>query len=179
MYRRDWDRPWSRLARWSQQLAIPVAAILLMACYAQALFGLIPMGRQDPFARLLGAGFDDVSRQVEQERTVAGAAAIVTTDYATTAWFAFYTRLPVIQINDDERWLAAPRATPELLGRTMLYIVEQGRDRHALVATHFGTLKPLPPIVRERRNVALGRYLIYRASRYSGPPVGRVLERKA
>ena len=150
MRRREWREPWSRAARWSQILALPTAGVLLVAAYTQALLAPFPLGRADPFARLLGMGFEDVARAVDRERTAAGAVALVTTDYATTAWFAFYTHLPVIQVNEDSRWLAAPPASAGVLRRPLLYIAEQNRDRHDLVATHFGTLAPLPSIVRQR-----------------------------
>ncbi len=172
--RAQWHGWQNVLAKWSRALAVPVACVLLVACYAQAIFGLMPLGRQDPFARLLGVGFNDIAREIEHDRTAANAVAIVTTDYETTAWFAFYTHLPVIQINDDNRWLSAPRAPVELLRRPLLYVTEQKRDQHGLVATHFGTLSPLPQIARDRDRVPIAHYLVYRVSGLNGPPVGRV-----
>jgi 4-amino-4-deoxy-L-arabinose transferase-like glycosyltransferase len=161
------------LLRWSRGLAVPVATALLAAAYTQALLAPIPLGRTDPFARLLGVGFDDVARQVDDDRIATGAVALLTTDYATTAWLAYFTHLPVIQINEDQRWLAAPRATAQMLQGPLLYIAEQNRDQHGLVATHFGTLTSLTPIVRSHNDVAVGKYLVYRASNYRGPPTGR------
>jgi hypothetical protein len=154
-------------------LAIPAASALLVACYGQAMFGLLPLGRQDPFARLLGVGFSDVARQIESDRVAGKAVAIVTTDYATTAWFAYYTHLPIIQINEDNRWQSAPRASVELLRQPLLYVTEQSRDQYRLVATHFGTLVLLPQITRDRDRVPISHYLVYRVSGLNGPPLGR------
>jgi 4-amino-4-deoxy-L-arabinose transferase-like glycosyltransferase len=174
MRRSAWPGPWAQPMRWSQILAVPVATVLLAAGYTQALLAPFPAGRADPFARLLGVGFEDVARQIARDQTATGAAAIVTTDYETTAWLAYFTRLPVIQINEDNRWLGTPRATTRMLGEPVLYIAEQRRDQRRLVATHFGTLTPLMPIMRERRGVPIGEYLVYRAGAYRGEPVGRV-----
>ncbi len=160
-------------ALWSRRLAVPVASVLLAACYAQAVFGVVPMGRRDPFARLLAVGFGDVARQVQQAASANGAGAILTTDYASTAWFAFYSGLPVVQLNEEERWLAAPHADAQLLGRPMLYVTEQGRARSDLIAAHFTTMVPLAPVVRSRDGAAIARYLVFRVQGLRGPPVGR------
>jgi hypothetical protein len=152
-------------------LAVPVAFVLLAACYAQAIFGLIPLGRQDPFARLLGVGFDSLTREIEQERT--GAVAIITTDYASTAWFAYYTHLPVIQLNEENRWLNTPPASLELLRQPLLYVTETNRDRRDLIATHFGTLAHLSVLSRERNGVPISRYEVYRLGGFHGAPLGR------
>jgi 4-amino-4-deoxy-L-arabinose transferase-like glycosyltransferase len=176
MRRNSWAGSWAQPVKWSQFLAIPAAIILLSAGYAQALFAPIPLGRADPFARLLGVGFEDVARQIDRDRMTTGAVAIVTTDYAMTAWLAYFTKRPVIQINEDNRWLAAPRATAQMLRGPLLYVVEQARDRRSVVATHFGTLSPLPPITRSHDGVTIATYLTYRVGGYRGAPVGRVPE---
>jgi hypothetical protein len=171
--RAEWSAWQERLRKWSVLLSVPVAFVLLAACYAQAIFGLIPLGRQDPFARLLGVGFDNLTRKIEQERTAAAAVAIVTTDYATTAWFAYYTHLPVIQLNEEDRWLSAPRASVELLRRPLLYVTETNRDRRDLIATHFGTISPPSLLSRERNGVPISPYEVYRLGGFHGLPLGR------
>ena len=64
------------MARWSKRLATPVAGALLAAAYVQALFGVVPMGRKDPLARLLAVGFPEVSEKVEALRLSTHADAI-------------------------------------------------------------------------------------------------------
>jgi 4-amino-4-deoxy-L-arabinose transferase-like glycosyltransferase len=172
--RAQWSGWKNVIAKWSSVLAIPVASVLLIACYVQAMFGFAPLGRRDPSARLLGVGFNDIARQIEHDRVAAKTVAIVTTDYETTAWFAYYTHLPVIQINEDNRWLGAPRASLQLLQHPLLYVAEQNRDQYDLVATHFGTLSPLPSITRRRGEVPVGRYAVYRLSGFGGLPLGRI-----
>jgi len=167
--RAEWNGWREALRKYSAVLAVPVAFVLLVACYAQALFGLIPLGHQDPFARLLGVGFASVAQEIEQGR----AAAIVTTDYATTAWFAYYTHLRVIQLNEEDRWLSAPRATAALLRQPLLYVTEQNRDRRGLIATHFGTVSPPSVLIRGRNGVPISRYMVYRLSGFHGPALGR------
>jgi 4-amino-4-deoxy-L-arabinose transferase-like glycosyltransferase len=172
--RRAYDKGWAAgLVLWSARLAVPTAFVLLAACYAQAFFGVVPLGRNDPFSRLLGVGFADVARQTESAAAASHAVAILTTDYASTGWFAFYTHLPVVQINEEKRWLAAPRATAGILDKPLLYIAEQRLDRHDVVAAHFLKVDGPTILARARAGTEIARYALYRVSGPQGLPVGR------
>jgi 4-amino-4-deoxy-L-arabinose transferase-like glycosyltransferase len=126
--------------RFSAAATLPVALLLSMAAYAQALFGLIHIeGTRDPSARLLAVGYEPVARQADILRELMGASAIVTTSYAQTGWMSFYlpSRAPVIQANERERWLAEPPPTAEQLAGPLLYIAEERRDLSAGFAGKF------------------------------------------
>ena len=172
----DWSG-WTRPAwRISRRLAAPVAAVLLLAVYAQALLGVIPLGRSDPLARLLAVGFGDVAGTVARARTAAGAAALVTTDYASTSWFSFYLpdHAPVIQLTEPWRYPDAPAANAALLSRPLLYVVEQRLDRRAAVAAHFADVRPVARFDRLRHGVPIAHYVVYRVSGWNGTAVGRL-----
>jgi 4-amino-4-deoxy-L-arabinose transferase-like glycosyltransferase len=158
------------LESWSARLAIPVAALLLALCYAQAFFGVLPIGRKDPFARLLASGFVDVARQADSLHP----AAILTTDYETTAWLAFYGRGPVIQLNEEGRWPTSQAASGELLGGSLIYIVPQSRDRHDFVRSHFQKVVLAAPIDRQVHGQAIEHYDVYRVEGLRGAPLGRL-----
>jgi len=166
-----WRAP---VAHWSRQLAIPVACVLLAAAYAQALLGVVPMGRKDPLARLLAVGFPEVTTKLAGFRAGALADAILTTDYASTAWFSFYTRTPIVQIGEDYRWPDAPSPSGSLFDRPALYVSEIRRDRRDLVAAHFVEVREVARIDRERKGVAIAHYVIYRVSGLKGAPPGRM-----
>ena len=170
MLRVDWNGWRVPVLIWSRRLAIPVASVLLALCYLQAFFGVLPIGRRDPFARLLAVGFSDAARQAEALHP----AAVLTTDYETAAWFAFYGQMPVIQLNDENRWLTSPSASKALLSRNLIYIVPQSRDRRAVVASRFNTVTPLGPIDRMSRGQAVERYDVYRVAGLRGGPLGRM-----
>jgi len=172
--RTDWSG-WRAFAlRWSKRLAVPVAALLLVAAYAQALFGVVPMGRKDPLARLLAVGFPEVSAKVEALRLTAHAGAVLTTDYASTAWFAFYGPGPVVQIGEDYRWSGAPVPDASLFAGPVLYVSETRRDRRDLIGAHFAELAEIARIDRERKGVAIAHYVVYRVSGLKGAPIGRM-----
>ncbi|HEY0281847.1 MAG TPA: hypothetical protein VGC27_04390, partial [Rhizomicrobium sp.] len=172
--RTDWPSWRASVLRWSKRLAVPFAAVLLAAVYAQALFGVVPMGRKDPLARLLAVGFPEVAAKVEALRLTAQAGAVLTTDYASTGWFAFYGSGPVVQIGENYRWSGAPVAAAPLLAGPVLYVTEIRRDRHDLIGTHFAEVTEIARIDRERQGIPIAHYVVYRASGLKGAPVGRM-----
>jgi len=172
--RTDWSGWRAPALRWSKRLAVPVAAMLLGAAYAQALFGVVPMGRKDPLARLLAVGFPEVAAKVETLRLTAHAGAVLTTDYASTAWFAFYGPGPVVQIGEDYRWAGAPVPTALLFAGPALYVSEARRDRHELIGAHFAQVGQIARIDRERKGVAIAHYVVYRVSGLKGAPAGHI-----
>jgi len=133
----------------------------------------VPMGRKDPLARLLAVGFPDVVTNLEGFRMGAHAAAILTTDYASTAWFSFYTRTPVVQIGEDYRWPDAPAPSASLFDRPALYVSETRRDRRDLIVAHFAEVREIARVDREQKGVAIAHYVIYRVSGLKGAPPGR------
>jgi 4-amino-4-deoxy-L-arabinose transferase-like glycosyltransferase len=167
----------NRFLRFSARAAVPVAAVLLALVYAQALFGIFPIGRSDPLSRLLAVGLGEVTDKVDAQATSFHARGLITTDYASAAWFGFYSRahLPVVATNEDERWTYAPKADRALLSAPLLYIAEKRYDRHALLAAHFSSVEPLGEIDRRRGNVVIARYTLYRVAGLKGAPFGYVL----
>ncbi|HEY4942324.1 MAG TPA: glycosyltransferase family 39 protein [Rhizomicrobium sp.] len=170
----EWHGWTAPVWRFSRRAATPVAAVLLLAVYAQALFGVIPFGRGDPLARLLGVGFDGVAQTVAQARADNRAAAIVTTDYASTAWFSFYLPGPVIQLNEPQRYPDAAIPQPALLSQPLLYVVEQRLAKPDVLAPHFASVREVGGFDRLRRGVPIAHYLIYRVAGWHGPALGRM-----
>jgi len=174
--RTDWSGWTVPVWRVSRRLAVPVASVLLAAVYAQALFGVVPFGRSDPLARLLGVGFDQVAQNVQRLEANVGAAAILTTDYESTSWFSFYlpAQSRIVQLNEEYRYPDAPRPDAALLSRPLLYIVETRLDRHDLVARDFGSVTPVAHFDRLRRGIAIAHYVAYRVAGWRGAPAGRM-----
>jgi hypothetical protein len=174
--RADWSGWTKPVWRVSRRLAVPVAAILLVAVYAQALLGVVPFGRSDPLARLLGVGFDEIAQNIERQQTQSHAAAILTTDYASTSWFSFYlpSHPKIVQLDEEYRYLDAQSADAALLSQPLVYVVEQRLDRHAFVAEHFAHVVALASFDRLRRGVPIAHYIAYRVDGLRGAPLGRL-----
>jgi len=171
----DWTAWRAPLARWSARLAVPVAAVLLLAGTAQALLGVVPMGRKDPLARLLAVGFPQVVEKVESVRAKAGADAILTSDYATAAWFAFYGASPVVDVGEDFRWRDFEPPAPALFGKPALYVTEARRDRQGMIAAGFSSVVPVAAFDRLRHGVPIAHYVVYRVESPRQGAVGRLL----
>ncbi|MBV9330383.1 MAG: glycosyltransferase family 39 protein [Alphaproteobacteria bacterium] len=154
---------------WLRTAAAPVAVALLLAVYAQALFGFLPVGRSDPVNRLLGFGIPDVARKLA-EAGGGKAAALVVTDYASAGWFSFYRPhgLAVLVLNEPERWEFASPAPGSLLSRPLLYAAEQRLDRSDLVRQWFGQVHLTARIDRSRGSQVIARYIVFRVDQYRG-----------
>ena len=173
--RMDWTGWAAPVWRVSRAAAVPVAAVLLVVVYAQALFGVIPFGRSDPLARLLAIGMDDVAAGIDAAAAQHHARVILTTDYATTAWLKFYRPdETVVHVGEDYRYPDAPVPGVALLSAPALYVVEQRLDKHALIARNFDHLTEVARIDRKRRGVPIAHYVLYEASGLKGAPSGRM-----
>jgi len=173
--RLDWTGWRVHLARWSARLAAPVAGVLLLAGYAQALVGVVPMGRADPLARLLAVGYPEVVAQLEKVRAGNGADVVVTTDYATASWFAFYGHDPIVDLGEDYRWPENAAASPALFAKPALYVTEIRRDRRDLLSARFDKVREVARIDRLREGVPIAHYVVYLIAGPRQNALGRVL----
>ncbi len=136
--------PWRN---WSGRLAVPVAGLFLVLVYGQALTGFIPLGTRDPLPRLFGAGVRPMAASLADAVKQHLAAAILTTDYESTAWLRFYQpRLKVIQVGETARYPNAPAPDAALLRQPLLYAVERRRDQSAELRKYFSFLSLGPEI---------------------------------
>jgi len=123
--------------RWVSLLAAPLAALLLLGVYVQALFMPLHLAK-DPLARILGRDFRPVGEIATAIVRSHLADAILTTDYETTAWLRWdQPDLKVVQINEPQRYPDAPVPPAALLKGQLLYIAELRRDQHQLVQKNF------------------------------------------
>jgi 4-amino-4-deoxy-L-arabinose transferase-like glycosyltransferase len=161
----------------SRKAAIPVAAIMLALVYAQALFGIFPLGRSDPLSRLLAVGFGDVVTKVDAAAAGAQAQGLLVTDYETAAWFSFYaqTDRPVVDVLEKERWGWARQADPKLLEGPLLYVAEANRDKNEALHALFANVQPLGEADRMRGGRIIARYRLYRVSAPTGAVTGWLL----
>src|SRR5471030_1606633 len=117
---------WRKLS----MIAAPLALVMLLAVYVQALFAPLPL-RKDPLARVLGRDFAPIGAVAGAMVKAHLADAILTTDYETTAWLRFtQPGVKVIQINETQRYDGAPVPAPALLNGRLMYLAEFRRDQH-------------------------------------------------
>lgn len=171
-----WRPAVQRVVAVVDRLAAPVGALLVVLAYAQALFGVVPMGRADPLARLLAVGFPDVAATVDRLRTTTGANAVLTSDYASTSWLAFYlpSMPPVVPVTETQRWEFAPPADPATLQGPLLYVSEKRLDKSAAVRQQYRDVTELAETFRKRHGKTVADYVIYRVAGPKGVPEGRL-----
>ena len=155
--------------RWVSLLAAPLAALLLLSVYVQALFMPLHLAR-DPLARILGRDFRPVGEIAAVIVRSHLADAILTTDYETTAWLRWdQPDLKVVQLNEPQRYPDAPAAPAALLKGQLLYIAELRRDQHQLVQQNFA-YTGFPTQLQ----TPTGLYMLYPVGRPKASQIGKM-----
>jgi hypothetical protein len=154
-------------------LAAPLAAVLLLAVYVQALF--VPLHiKKDPLARLLGREFAPVGEVAAAMIKAHLAEAILTTDYETTAWLRFnHPDVPVVQLNEPQRFAGAPAAGAGLLRQPLIYLTELRRDQHPLVQQFFA-YTGFPTQLQAQDKATTSLYMVYPVGRPKSSPLGKM-----
>jgi 4-amino-4-deoxy-L-arabinose transferase-like glycosyltransferase len=169
----QWSGAWAAIARFSQRLAVPVGLAMAALIYLQAVFGLAPFGPADPTARILGAGWPQLGAQMDDVRRRIGAPVVLTLDYGTAAWLAFYmpSHPPVEQIVGRIRYVNAPEPDPALFGGPIMYVCMGECADIPFLRQRFQTVEQVAALSRTRRGVDIQDYLVYRLSGPIGPPL--------
>jgi hypothetical protein len=125
---------------------------------------------------MMGVGFDGVAQQVSALAKARQATALVTTNYVLTGWLSFYLhrQIPIIQLNEDFRWLSSPRAgLADLQGR-LLYVTQEPDKERPFLGDDFADVQKIAQFERMRGKVAVDPVYIYALSGYRGAAVGRM-----
>ena len=108
-------------------------------------------------------GYEEVVARAQVELQKTGASWIATTDYRTYAmlrWF-FNGRVPVIQINERERFLGFRDPGMDLIkGHTGLYVGREPDDISPLWAATTAVKLPLERVDRSWRGVVMDTYVL-------------------
>ena len=159
--------------RWISLAALPLAALLLVAAYAQAGWGVIAI-KHDPAARILGRQFRPVAQVAAAITRAHLAGAIVTTDYEVTAWLRFYEpSVKVIQMNEPQRYPDAPAPPTALLTGRLIYLTSLKRDQHKLVERDFG-LVGFPTQIQAQIQDGAEPYMLYPVAKPKTLAIGKM-----
>jgi 4-amino-4-deoxy-L-arabinose transferase-like glycosyltransferase len=166
--------PTSGVLRKISLIAAPLAAVLLLAVYAQALYAPLAL-QKDPLRRILGREFAPVGDVAAAMIKAHLAEAILTTDYETTAWLRFnHPDVRVIQLNEPQRFADAPAADAKLLEQPLIYLTELRRDQHQLVQRSFAYTGFPTQLQPAERQAAASLYMVYPVGRPKSAPLGRM-----
>lgn len=174
-HRMEWRGIWAPVATVSRRLATPIALAMMFVTGLNASHFLIPLGRSDIFAQQISPGRRQVVPQVEALRLQIGAATVITTDYRTTGWLAFYlpSRPPVIEIAERIRWVNAPEPSAASFAGPLLYVMDTRRDDTPIVRRLYEEVEEIARLSRREYGVDLDTYIVYRVARPRGDPLDR------
>ena len=169
----EWAGVSATVASWSQRLAVPVGLLMAACVYAQAAFGVVPLGPIDPTARALGAGWKELGIEIDDVRARLGAPIVLTTDYGVTGWLKFYlpSHPPVAQMNARMRYVDAPLPDPALFAGAIMYVCPYDCGELVIVRPRFASVEPVTTLTRTRHGVPIDQWLIYRLSGPIGSPL--------
>lgn len=164
------------LLRTARTLALPVAVGILAFAYAQETIGIVPLGKDDPVARMTAIGIKNVTDEISALARQNGVHGIVTSKYGTTAWLAFYLHphLSIIDITEDQRWLSSPPAASDILETPLLYVTENPEHELPKVAAHFAQIVPVADLDRVRSGTTIDQFHVYLLSGFHGRAMGRM-----
>ena len=78
-----------------------------------------------------------------------------------------------MQINEEFRWLAVPKADPALANGPLLFVTMQGEKMMPVVAQRFSQIQHVGEIDRRRHGVLIEKYDLYRVTGLRGGVLGR------
>ena len=139
------------------------------------------IGKADPIGG--EAGFQEVADRAQAELQKIGATWIATTDYRTYAMLRWYFsgRVPVIQINERERFLGFRDPGMNLIrGHTGLYVGREPDDASPLWASIAAVRQPLERVDRSWRGIVMDTYALQRLTGWTpdlSPPPNSPLYR--
>jgi hypothetical protein len=133
--------------------------VLVFLYYVAAPWNLI--GRVDPIGG--EAGYAQVADRAQAELQKTGATWIATTDYRTYAMLRWYFngRVPVIQINERQRYLGfRDPGLDAMRGRTGLYVARQPDNASPIWSSTTAIREPLERVDRVWRGIVMDTYAL-------------------
>ena len=147
--------------RWANAAVVSgiVFVVAVFLYYVAAPWNFI--GRADPIGG--EAGFGQVAERVQAELEKTGASWIATTDYRTYSMLRWYfgARVPVIQINERERFSGFRDPGMNLIsGHTGLYVGREPDNLSPLWAATTALKQPLERVDRSWRGIVMDTYAL-------------------
>ncbi len=155
-----WPPRQQRLVDFCLRWAAPVGVVMFAGLIVQANTGVLSGYRRDATVRSVGVGWRELAGQIEAVRARVGASCILTPDYGTTGWLAFY--LPrgtcVVQQAQRIRWVNMPEPDPTLLAGKLLYVDEMHPDGHPFLNDIFTRVTRVAELTRKRGPLVVETY---------------------
>ena len=164
VHRVRWTGRCARVVSWSNRLAAPIGVGVATVIYAQAAFGIFPLGASDPTGRQLGAGWRQLASEIDLIRQRLGARGVLTTSYGLTGWLSFYlpSHPPVVQVNERFRWRNETSPNIDFFNGLLIYVCRFSVAEAGTIEGRYKDVREIATVFRQRAGVAIERYSVYR-----------------
>ncbi|GLR89883.1 glycosyltransferase family 39 protein [Bradyrhizobium iriomotense] len=156
----QWKPRQQELVAFCLKWAAPAGIAMFAALIVQANTGWLSFYRRDATVRSVGVGWRALASEIEVVRVKTGATCILTPDYGTTGWLAFY--LPrgtcVVQQGQRIRWVNMGEPDPKLLAGKLLYVDELRADGHPSLNEIFSQVTRVTELQRKRGPLVVETY---------------------
>ena len=152
---------WGRWMAICRRYAAPVAAAIILIASIECVF--LPWRLpDDPIAAKLGYGWPQLGKEIDGVIAQTGARGLLTSDYRTTAWLAFYLprKIEIVQVTERIRWANAPPPSAGLLTGPLLYF-PSGNLNMQVLARFFGRVTLVSTLPRGDPASPFDLYPIY------------------
>lgn len=155
----DWPPVWQRLVDWSNRYGAIGGIALFAAVFVQIDTGWLSGARKDPLAHMVAVGFRDTAAEIDRVRNDIGAGCVLTSDFGTTSWLAFYRPgLCIVPGNQRRRWDGVLTPGRDALRGRFLFVATDLPAGNYELANHFDVIRPLQRLTRTRAGTPIQSY---------------------
>src|SRR2546423_1322702 len=158
----SWKERSRRIVDFCLRWASPVGLLMFAILIVQANTGALTGYHRDATVRSVGVGWRELAAAIEATRVRVGAACVLTPDYGSTGWLAFY--LPkgscVVQPSQRIRWVNMPEPDPALLAGKLLYVAEARPGGRPYLADYFTSVERVSELKRMRGPLIIETYAL-------------------
>ena len=170
----SWKERSRRIVDFCLRWASPVGLLMFAILIVQANTGALTGYHRDATVRSVGVGWRELAAAIEATRVRVGAACVLTPDYGTTGWLAFY--LPkgscVVQRIQRIRWVNMPEPDAAQLAGPLLYVREVWPG-DAPLKDMFARVEKVDEVERKRGPLLIETYALHLLEK----PKGEVFDR--
>ena len=133
--------------------------VLFAVVFVQINTGWFSASRKDPLAHLMAVGFRDTAADIDRIRSEIGAGCVITSDFGTTSWLAFYRPgLCIAPGNQRRRWDGVLTPDRDALRGRLLFVATDLPAENYELANHFDVIRPLQRLTRVRAGTPIQSY---------------------
>jgi len=161
LHRAQWGDRFRRVLDWCDRWAVPGTIALFALAFLQIDTGVLTAFRKDQGAHIFAIGFKPVAEEVERLRAQSGAGCILTSDFGTTSWFAFYLPQACVAQHDERiRWADVIDPDPARLKGKLVFVATDLPVERFDLGKSFASIQPLAHLTRYRGPTPIQTYEI-------------------